>query len=162
MTRFAGGSALCGAPCFSGWRICRALLMECRHNPNGHTVMRSLRWSLFMARSFRRRPLLRDCPVISGLCDYVIVSGFWWWLRELDLNQRPSGYEPDELPGCSIPRYRFHDPLGVMSLVSSAGAPETAKGLPLRVSPVDFVNGLYPASTGFNAWRRPTLPTLER
>jgi hypothetical protein len=27
-----------------------------------------------------------------------------FWLRELDLNQRPSGYEPDELPGCSIPR----------------------------------------------------------
>ena len=26
------------------------------------------------------------------------------WLRELDLNQRPSGYEPDELPGCSTPR----------------------------------------------------------
>ncbi|MEL4334750.1 hypothetical protein AAEI02_23065, partial [Shewanella xiamenensis] len=24
--------------------------------------------------------------------------------RELDLNQRPSGYEPDELPCCSIPR----------------------------------------------------------
>jgi hypothetical protein len=26
------------------------------------------------------------------------------WLREPDLNWRPSGYEPDELPGCSIPR----------------------------------------------------------
>ena len=26
------------------------------------------------------------------------------WLREPDLNQRPSGYEPDELPNCSIPR----------------------------------------------------------
>ena len=25
-------------------------------------------------------------------------------MRGLDLNQRPSGYEPDELPGCSTPR----------------------------------------------------------
>ena len=25
-------------------------------------------------------------------------------LRGKDLNQRPSGYEPDELPDCSIPR----------------------------------------------------------
>jgi hypothetical protein len=28
-----------------------------------------------------------------------------WWLRGPDLNQRPSGYEPDELPDCSTPRY---------------------------------------------------------
>ena len=32
------------------------------------------------------------------------------WSRELDSNQRPPGYEPDELPDCSIPHYvtRIH------------------------------------------------------
>ena len=29
------------------------------------------------------------------------------WLRGKDLNQRPSGYEPDELPDCSTPRYKL-------------------------------------------------------
>ncbi len=32
------------------------------------------------------------------------VAFFDVWLREPDLNRRPSGYEPDELPDCSIPR----------------------------------------------------------
>jgi hypothetical protein len=29
------------------------------------------------------------------------------WLRGLDLNQRPLGYEPNELPDCSTPRLKL-------------------------------------------------------
>ena len=32
------------------------------------------------------------------------MAGKKIWLRGRDLNPRPSGYEPDELPGCSTPR----------------------------------------------------------
>ena len=34
-----------------------------------------------------------------------ILFNFWW--RGKDLNLRPSGYEPDELPDCSTPRYKW-------------------------------------------------------
>ena len=34
------------------------------------------------------------------------------WLRGVDLNHRPLGYEPNELPDCSTPQFDFNNPLG--------------------------------------------------
>ncbi len=39
------------------------------------------------------------------LSNDLFLRVYCRWLRDLDLNQGPSGYEPDELPGCSTPRW---------------------------------------------------------
>ena len=39
-------------------------------------------------------------------------------MREQDLNLRPSGYEPDELPSCSIPRYFLYHLSEYLSIIS--------------------------------------------
>ena len=46
-------------------------------------------------------------PAIFGVTDRHVnrYTTGPFWLRGKDLNQRPSGYEPDELPDCSTPRY---------------------------------------------------------
>ena len=43
----------------------------------------------------------KDCPTQK-------INNSASWLRGEDLNLWPSGYEPDELPGCSTPRQRSY------------------------------------------------------
>ena len=64
---------------------------------NRLTADRSTTELLWIALRSNERPEI--CP--DALARQVI------WLRGLDLNQRPSGYEPDELPGCSTPRRNY-------------------------------------------------------
>jgi len=49
------------------------------------------------------------------------VTGLLKRLREQDLNLRPSGYEPDELPDCSIPRFKNLVKAGVVNVADGFG-----------------------------------------
>ena len=67
------------------------------------------------------------------------------------MNQRPSGYEPDELPGCSIPRRFIGGQLSVVSWISF--------GFVIDIHRLSL-DWLY-CWIGWKTWRRPTLPCLE-
>jgi hypothetical protein len=43
------------------------------------------------------------CRIVTNLSPEGLVT-VDFWLRGRDLNPRPLGYEPNELPDCSTPR----------------------------------------------------------
>ena len=47
-----------------------------------------------------------EAGAVGGQGVRRVFANVLRWLRGQDLNLRPSGYEPDELPGCSTPRQR--------------------------------------------------------
>ena len=61
-----------------------------------------------------RKPLT---PLELGVCTEgsktptdlycMLLKGKELWLRGVDLNHRPLGYEPNELPGCSTPQIQY-------------------------------------------------------
>ena len=52
-------------------------------------------------RTFCSIQIKRASDLVSEALTAVRLN----WLRGHDLNVRPSGYEPDELPDCSTPRF---------------------------------------------------------
>src|SRR5882724_4160564 len=62
----------------------------------------SVGWLACRARRSKTFIVRRRAP--KGRATRPLWFSLLAWLRGLDLNQRPLGYEPNELPGCSTPR----------------------------------------------------------
>ena len=68
-------------------------------------------YSLFANKNAQNRNRTSDTRIFSPLLYQLSYLGIHHIsycqckLRGQDLNLRPSGYEPDELPDCSTPRY---------------------------------------------------------
>ena len=60
--------------------------------------------NLVEARGFEPLTSGLQSPRSAKLSYAPVISVFVGWLRGRDLNPRPLGYEPNELPDCSTPR----------------------------------------------------------
>ena len=62
-------------------------------------------------------------------------------MREMDLNQRPLGYEPNELPNCSIPQYKNN-------MAPNVGFEPTTKWLTVTYSATELIRNVLVAGVG--------------
>ena len=64
------------------------------------------------------------------------------WLRGLDLNQRPLGYEPNELPGCSTPLLNTNKRVNSRQTSAATGQrlPEDQRYIQIKRSPVQLIS----------------------
>ena|GEM_PF-3028164 len=74
------------------------------------TLVLSLAWMsqscLLLRKVARGQSLFRKSRKPLSRNPREQFPGVSNWVQGLDLNQRPSGYEPDELPGCSTLQHR--------------------------------------------------------
>jgi hypothetical protein len=69
-------------------------------------------------------------------------------LRGLDLNQRPQGYEPCELPGCSTPQKEYSKISGAQGQVSAARAEDKCYTLGVNdIEPGDEIRRIRKSMT---------------
>ena len=59
-----------------------------------------------------RHPGFEASVHLAGMVEGLECGRYLLWLRGGDLNPRPLGYEPNELPDCSTPRHESFETFG--------------------------------------------------